>query len=34
MERALGASAIATVVSVIAFLLAAAAEQHMNRRWT
>jgi ABC-type nitrate/sulfonate/bicarbonate transport system permease component len=34
MERALGASAIATLVSVIAFLLAAAAEQHVNRRWT
>jgi len=34
MERALGASAIATVVSVIAFLGATAAERHMIERWS
>jgi ABC-type nitrate/sulfonate/bicarbonate transport system permease component len=33
MERALGASAIATVISVLAFLFAATAERHMNERW-
>ena len=34
MERALGASAIATVISVIAFLGATAAERRMIERWS
>jgi hypothetical protein len=32
MERALGASAIATVISLLAFLAAATAERYMNER--